>query len=188
MPTLLTVLVSKCAYLYTHEYTLQRVQPHRKHTKTDTKSPPCLSHPPDSFSLSSSLPDTNPGQKIPFKSTVCRLCFTGRLCYCVITHKHSLPPSLFPSLSPATPPPPSLLPRSSAVGAEPLIKSLRQKLLSSEYQVSAFRQEQHWQERGRVGEGEARMTRKPAAVRGEEAGVPSDSHDCYCCIEKMVVV
>lgn len=92
--------------------------------------------------LSSSLPDTNPGQKIPFKSTVCRLCFTGGLCYCVITHKHSLPPSLFPSLSPATPPPPSL-PRSSAVGAEPLIKSLRQKLLSSEYQVSAFRQEQH---------------------------------------------
>lgn len=35
-----------------------------------------------------------------------------------------------------------------------------------------------------MGEGEARMTRKPAAVHGEEAGVPSDSHDCYCCIEK----
>lgn len=92
-----------------------------------------------------------------------------------------------PSLLPPLHHPPSL-PRSSAVGAEPLIKSLRQKLLSSEYQVSAFRQEQHWQERGRVGEGEARMTRKPAAVRGEEAGVPSDSHDCYCCIENMVVV
>ncbi len=34
------------------------------------------------------------------------------------------------------------------------------------------------------------MTRKPAAVHGEEAGVPSDlgSHDCHCCSEKMVVV
>lgn len=105
---------------------------------------PCLSHQPDSFSLllfHIPLPDTNPGLKIPFKSTVCRLCFTGRLCYCVITHKQSLPPSLLPSLSPATPPP--SLHRPSAVGAEPLIKSLRQKLLSSEYQVSAFRQEQH---------------------------------------------
>lgn len=34
------------------------------------------------------------------------------------------------------------------------------------------------------------MTRKPAAVHGEEAGVPSDlgSHDCHCCSEKTVVV
>lgn len=38
----------------------------------------------------------------------------------------------------------------------------------------------------REGEQEARMTRKPAAVHGEEAGVPSDfgSHDCHCCSEK----
>lgn len=100
-------------------------------------------------------------------------------------HRFFLPSLL--SCHPSTTLPLSL-PRSSAVGAEPLIKSLRQKLLSSEYQVSAFRQEQHWQERGRVGEGEARMTRKPAAVRGEEAGVPSDSHGCYCCIEKTMVV
>lgn len=132
------------------------------------------------------LPDTNPGPKIPFKSTVCRLCFTGGLCYCVITHKHSLAPSLTPSST-------SLSPLSSA---EPLIKSLRQKLLSSEYQVSAFRQEQHWQERAR--EREAQMTSKPAAVRGEEAAVPSDlgGHNCHCCSkeeeerreEKMAVV
>lgn len=109
MPTLLTLRVSKHVYLYTHEYTLHRVQSHSKHTKTGTNRLPVY-HIHLTLFLSSSLPDTNPGQKIPFKSTVCRLCFTGRLCYCVITHKHSLPPSLFPSLSPATPPPPSLPP------------------------------------------------------------------------------
>lgn len=147
--------------LRTHTHT--HCNPHCRQRHTHTKSP--------RLSITSTwlffslllfhipLPDTNPGLKIPFKSTVCRLCFTGRLCYCVITHKQSLPPSLFPSLSPATPPPPSL-PLSSAVEAEPLIKSLRQKLLSSEYQVSAFRQEQHWQERGRVGEGERESERR----------------------------
>lgn len=146
MPTLLPPRVSKHVRLYTREYTLHRVQPHHTHTQKQAQNRLPVYHIHLTLFLSSSLPDTNPGQKIPFKSTVCRLCFTGRLCYCVITHKHSLPPSLFASLSPATPPPPFLppcLPRSSAVGAEPLIKSLRQKLLSSEYQVSAFRQEQH---------------------------------------------
>lgn len=90
--------------------------------------PSCLSQQPEFFFSSFSpllplhipLPDTNPGLKIPFKSTVCRLCFTGRLCYCVITHKQSLPASLsFPSLAPATLPPflPPSLPLSSAVGS-----------------------------------------------------------------------
>lgn len=60
------------------------------------------------FLLAPLLPDTNPALKIPFKSTVCRLCFTGRLCYCVITHKQSLPPSLSLSFSP--PPNSTLLP------------------------------------------------------------------------------
>lgn len=119
-----------CTCVHTH--TPSHIHTHRLflthahvHTHTHTISPishgPCLS--PLSPSVSIPLPDTNPGRKIPLKSTVCRLCFTGCLSYCVITHKQ---PPLVPLLS-----------LSSAAGAGTLIRSQRQKLISSEYQVSA---------------------------------------------------
>lgn len=93
----------KHTHWHTHTHTCSHITAPTadRHTHTQKSPPLSITSTWLFFSLllfHIPLPDTNPGLKIPFKSTVCRLCFTGRLCYCVITHKQSLPPSLFPSL------------------------------------------------------------------------------------------